>query len=85
MRIPALHVGAVVLWCVGLVLSGLWTFAEIRTGSLGVVVACMGGVMNIRVFVGRLEERERRAFDFGRQVGEASPDVPRLHDPGRSR
>lgn len=79
-KISTLHVAAFGLWAVGLVLVVLWMVYALRTGGLGLLIAGAGGVLNIKVFLGELEERERRAFEFGRQVGAVQgEDVERIH------
>lgn len=79
--ISAGHVAAFGLWAIGLVLVVAWMVDEtMRTGGLGLMFAGAGGVLNIRVFILEMEDRERRAFDFGRQVGAASNEgTPRIH------
>jgi len=79
-QISAWHVAAFGLWAIGLVLVVIWMVQGIRTGGLGLLFAGAGGVINIRVFILEMEDRERQAFDFGRQVGAAqSEGTPRIH------
>lgn len=78
--ISAWHVMAFGLWAIGLVLVVMWMVEGIRTGGLGLMFAGAGGVLNVRVFILEMEDRERRAFDFGRQVGAAQGEgTPRIH------
>lgn len=73
-KISAGHVGALGCWTIGLVLVVIWMVYGYRTGGLGLLIAGAGGTWNVRVFIGEMEERERRAFNVGRQVGAAERD-----------
>ena len=78
-KISTLHVGALGCWVVALVLVGLNMAYLYRTAQLGLLFAGVGMLLNIRAFIDDLESRERRAFDFGRQLGAAAEDVKRIH------
>lgn len=80
-KVNALHMVSLGLWGIGLAMVLFWTFGEVRTGSLGLLFAGAGGVLNIRAFLAEMEERERRAFEVGQQFGQGSSGVSRL--PGR--
>lgn len=59
---------AFVLWITGgaLVLTGQLG-ASPHLGQVGLLAAGLGGVINIRGFIDNLTERERNAFEVGRQ------------------
>lgn len=66
---------------IGLVLVGVGAAYGYRIGQFGLLSAGAGGVLNIKAFLGEMEDRERRAFDVGQQFGRAVEDVPHLTGP----
>lgn len=73
-KLSALHVCAAPFWVVGLFLIALQVlFGYEGLGSLGLLLAMVGGVVNIRAMLFHMEDRlisrERSAFDLGREVG----------------
>lgn len=55
---------------IGLLVANLFTTARNdHVGLLGVPFICASSVLWVRSFLCRMEERERAAFEVGRQVG----------------
>lgn len=65
-------------WIFGLGLVGLAAVYDYPVGQLGLMSAGIGIVLNVRGFFLQMEERERKAFEFGRQVGATEKEVTRL-------
>lgn len=66
-HISALHVAAGVLWVLGATLAVIYMAVGIRgTGCIGLLLAGAGGITNVRAMLAHMEERERRAFELGR-------------------
>lgn len=71
-RVSVLHVAAGALWAIGALLALAYVALGLRgTGVLGLLVAMAGGVTNIKAMLVHLEERERRAFQLGRDYERA--------------
>lgn len=59
-------VTALLLWTAGIIAIGLSFFGPLQLAAIGLLLAGMGGVVQIRGFLCALERRERNAFDLGR-------------------
>ena len=66
LHVSATRVAAVLLWTIGIALAGVNVTVDIDLGALGVIAACGGAVLNVRGYFCRLEDRERNAFELGR-------------------
>lgn len=68
-NISALLVAAIALWIVGGVLILLHVVGVFTTGfgHVGLYLAGMGGVLNIRHFFCQMHSREADAFNLGRE------------------
>lgn len=71
--VSATTAAAVLLWTLGLTLVLLDLFGHVETGELGIYATGGAMVLNIRSFFCQQREREREAYDLGRET------VRRLH------
>lgn len=67
-KFPATHVYALGFWISGFVLVLLDLFTNFETGELGILMAGIGGLLNVRGLLMHLECRERQAFSLGQDV-----------------
>lgn len=64
------HAVSVGFWIAGLVFVGLELFAIWPTAALGLFLAGVGGVLTIRGYFCHMQDREREAFEIGREAAE---------------
>lgn len=77
-KLSALHVTGGAFWVTGLffvILRMIWGFHGF--GALGLYIAGIGGLLNVRAMIFAQGARERGAFEMGRQVGSPA-DVSRI-------
>lgn len=55
-----------VLWVVAIALVLVDVFTEVNSGDLGIVAAAGGATLTVRGYFLDLEDRERNAFEIGR-------------------
>lgn len=77
-KISATQTFAYAHWALGLSLIVTSFYGPIQLAALGLLAAGVGGVAQIRGMICGLEERERNAFDLGRDY-ESSQGVRRVH------
>lgn len=65
-RISATTAASGLLWTVGVVLTIVELVTGLDVGELGVVTAAGGAVLTVRGFFCQLADRERNAFELGR-------------------
>lgn len=70
-QFSALHVFAGTLWAVGglLILATLIAHQREGLAELGLLLAGAGGVLSVRGMLCHMEQRERTAFEIGRDIG----------------
>lgn len=70
-RSIAIHTAfSCLLWPAGTVLILIGFVSDHEFGQLGILLAMIAAVLNVRGFFSALLERERNAFELGREVGE---------------
>lgn len=57
---------ATILWAIGVAFAMVAFFTPLDVGALGVISAAGGATLNVRVFFVKLEDRDRNAFELGR-------------------
>lgn len=66
-RTIAVHTAfSALLWPLGTVMIVVGLLTEHELGQLGILVAMVAAVLNVRGFFCALERRERNAFELGR-------------------
>lgn len=60
------------LWPVGTVMILIGLMTERELGQLGLLLAMIAAVLNVRGFFCELHRREREAFEVGREIGAES-------------
>lgn len=61
------HVYSLAFWVAGFALAIVEVVTELDVGELGILLAGIGGVANIKAFLLHMECREREAFHLGEQ------------------
>lgn len=64
--VSATTVIATAMWVVGGLMTLVELFTRLDIGSLGIVIAAGGATLNVRRFFCQLAERDRNAFELGR-------------------
>lgn len=78
--VSATHAIATLLWIAGftlVILAMIWTHPTL--GMLGILLAGVGGVLNVRGMIHHMEGREMKALEMGVEAGEGS--VTRMRRP----
>lgn len=83
-NVSLLNTLAVLCWLGGVAVLVVNMFVDPDVHSFGVVLCGVGGVLTIRAFVHQLEEREKAAFEVGRELGAAqAQDATPFRRPAR--
>lgn len=64
--LSATGVAATSLWLIGVALALIQLTTNIELGQLGIIAAAGGATLNVRGYFLRFEDRERSAFEIGR-------------------
>lgn len=66
-KISAIAALAYTLWMMGAVFVACSFFGPLQLAAVGLLLAGMGGVAQIRMFLCRMADREAGAFELGRE------------------
>lgn len=77
--VPLARILAVTLWIVGAALVGLQMLGMFYGGQLGLLLAGLGGVLSIRTMLHQNQERERCAYELGRESGTEESSLRSIH------
>lgn len=67
-KFSATHVYSLAFWVAGFAFVVVEVVTSLDVGELGILLAGIGGVANIKGFLLNLECREREAFHMGEEV-----------------
>lgn len=70
-HLSATAVAATVLWVIGVALAMVQLLTDVGVGQLGIIAAAGGATLNVRGYFVKLEDRERNAFNLGRDYENA--------------